>query len=162
RLQAVPGVERMLGNFINTLPLRTRLAGRTVRELVADVDTRLRELIVREQSPLSLAQRCSGLSGDAPLFSAVVNYRHFEPGHDEAAACRIDDSGVRFLTAADAINYPLAVSLDDFGSEFSLEVLVDDSVPGGAVADLVESALADVVAALADDDGTGTAALDVD
>ncbi|MDX5563242.1 amino acid adenylation domain-containing protein [Streptomyces sp. ID05-04B] len=162
RLQGIPGVERMLGNFINTLPLRTRLDDRTVRELVDEVDTRLRELVVREQSPLSLAQRCSGLDGDVPLFSAVVNYRHFEPGLDEAAACRIEDHGIRFLTAADAINYPLTVSLDDFGTELSLEVLADDSIPGETVADLVESALAGVVQSLAENDGTGTAALDVD
>ncbi|WP_121750074.1 non-ribosomal peptide synthetase [Streptomyces sp. E2N166] len=160
RLQGVPGVERMLGNFINTLPLRTRLAGRTVRELVADVDTGLRELIAREQSPLSLVQRCSGLDGDAPLFSAVVNFRHFEAGHDEALP-RIDDHGVRFLAAVDAINYPVTVSLDDFGTELSLDVQVEETVTCEAVADCLETALAGLLDALATDDGAGTAALDV-
>ncbi|MFD8449198.1 amino acid adenylation domain-containing protein [Streptomyces coelicoflavus] len=160
RLQGVPGVERMLGNFINTLPLRTRLAGRTVRELVADVDTGLRELIAREQSPLSLVQRCSGLDGDAPLFSAVVNFRHFEAGQDEALP-RIDDHGVRFLAAVDAINYPVTVSLDDFGTELSLDVQVEETVTCEAVADCLETALAGLVDALATDDGAATAALDV-
>jgi non-ribosomal peptide synthetase component F/aryl carrier-like protein len=160
RLQGVPGVERMLGNFINTLPLRTRLAGRTVRELIADVDTGLRELIAREQSPLSLVQRCSGLDGDAPLFSAVVNFRHFEAEHD-AALPRIDDHGVRFVAAVDAINYPVTVSLDDFGTELSLDVQVEETVTCEAVADCLETALAGLIAALAKDDGTGTAALDV-
>ncbi|MBQ1098888.1 amino acid adenylation domain-containing protein [Streptomyces sp. b94] len=160
RLQGVPGVERMLGNFINTLPLRTRLAGRTVRELVADVDTGLRELIAREQSPLSLVQRCSGLDGDAPLFSAVVNFRHFEAGHDEALP-RIDDHGVRFLAAVDAINYPVTVSLDDFGTELSLDVQVEETVTCEAVADCLETALAGLLDALATDDGAATAALDV-
>ncbi|MGW7047349.1 amino acid adenylation domain-containing protein [Streptomyces avermitilis] len=160
RLQGVPGVERMLGNFINTLPLRTRLAGRTVRELIADVDTGLRELIAREQSPLSLVQRCSGLDGDAPLFSAVVNFRHFEAGHDEALP-RIDDHGVRFLAAVDAINYPVTVSLDDFGTELSLDIQVEETVTCEAVADCLETALAGLVDALATDDGTGAAALDV-
>ncbi|WP_031086199.1 non-ribosomal peptide synthetase [Streptomyces sp. NRRL WC-3549] len=161
RLQGVPGVERMLGNFINTLPLRTRLAGRTVRELVDDVDTGLRELIAREQSPLSLVQRCSGLEGEAPLFSAVVNFRHFEAEHDEALP-RIDDHGVHFLAAVDAINYPVTVSLDDFGTELSLDIQVEETVTCEAVADCLETALAGLVEALATDDGTGTAALDVD
>ncbi|GGU44245.1 non-ribosomal peptide synthetase [Streptomyces coeruleorubidus] len=160
RLQGVPGVERMLGNFINTLPLRTRLAGRTVRELIADVDTGLRELIAREQSPLGLVQRCSGLDGDAPLFSAVVNYRHFEAEHDEALP-RIEDHGVRFIAAVDAINYPVTVSLDDFGTELSLDIQVEETVTCEAVADCLETALAGLVDALATDDGTGTAALDV-
>ncbi|WP_328877599.1 non-ribosomal peptide synthetase [Streptomyces sp. NBC_00299] len=160
RLQGVPGVERMLGNFINTLPLRTRLADRTVRELIADVDAGLRELIAREQSPLSLVQRCSGMDGDAPLFSAVVNFRHFEAEHDEALP-RIDDHGVRFLAAVDAINYPVTVSLDDFGTELSLDVQVEETVTCEAVADCLETALAGLLDALATDDGTGTAALDV-
>ncbi|MGW2443543.1 amino acid adenylation domain-containing protein [Streptomyces sp. NPDC001675] len=162
RLQGVEGVERMLGNFINTLPLRVRLAGRTVRELIDDVDTGLRELVAREHTPLGLAQRCAGTDGDAPLFSAVGNFRHFEPGHGEAAAVRIEDRGVRFLAAADGINYPLSVSLDDFGSEFSLDLQTDDSVSADSVADYVEAALRGVTAALADGDGTGTRALDID
>ncbi|MFG3513205.1 amino acid adenylation domain-containing protein [Streptomyces bobili] len=161
RLQGVPGVERMLGNFINTLPLRTRLAGRTVSELIADVDSGLRELIAREQSPLSLVQRCSGLEGDAPLFSAVVNFRHFEAEHVDGLP-RTEDHGVRFLAAVDAINYPVTVSLDDFGTELSLDVQVEESVTCEAVADCLETALAGLVDALITDDGSGTAALDVD
>ncbi|MCX2969327.1 MULTISPECIES: non-ribosomal peptide synthetase [Streptomyces] len=161
RLQGVPGVERMLGNFINTLPMRVRLAGRSVRELVADVDAGLRELLPRELSPLGLVQRCSGLDGDAPLFSAVANFRHFEPEHGPAAGVRTDDHGVRFLAAADGINYPVSVSLDDFGTQMSLDVQVDDAISGEAVTDYVQTALAGVVAALAADDGRTTAALDV-
>ncbi|MFD7028606.1 amino acid adenylation domain-containing protein [Streptomyces sp. NPDC059917] len=161
RLQGVPGVERMLGNFINTLPLRTRLAERTVRELIADVDTGLKDLIDHEQTPLGLAQRCSALAGDAPLFSAVANFRHFEAGHGEAAEALTDGRGVRFLSAADGINYPLVVSLDDFGTELSLDVQADEQVACEAVADYLESALAGITAALADGDGARTAALDV-
>ncbi|EFL27597.1 amino acid adenylation [Streptomyces himastatinicus ATCC 53653] len=160
RLQGVPGVERMLGNFINTLPLRVRLADRTVRDLVADVDTGLRELIAREQTPLSLAQGCSGLDNDTPLFSSVVNFRHFEPG--DAAAARLEELGIRWVAEADAINYPLSVSLDDFGTELSLHIRVDDAVACEAVADYVETALYGITGALAADDGTSTPVLDVD
>ncbi|MFI5685500.1 amino acid adenylation domain-containing protein [Streptomyces sp. NPDC051636] len=162
RLQGVEGVERMLGNFINTLPLRVRLTGRTVRELIDEVDTGLRELVAREHTPLGLAQRCADTDGDVHLFSAVGNFRHFEPGHGEAAAVRIEDQGVRFLAATDGINYPVSVSLDDFGTEFSLDLQVDDAVRADAVADYVEAALRGLVTALADGDGTTTRALDID
>ncbi|MER7795698.1 condensation domain-containing protein, partial [Streptomyces sp. NPDC097640] len=161
RLQGVPGVERMLGNFINTLPLRVRLAGRTVRELIEEVDTGLTELIAREQTPLSLAQRSSGLDSDTPLFSAVINVRHFEPGQGDAAASPLDDRGIHWIAEADAINYPLVVSLDDFGSELALHVRVDDTVACEALVGYVETALEGVVAALAADDGAGTEALGV-
>ncbi|MDX3229223.1 non-ribosomal peptide synthetase [Streptomyces sp. ME19-01-6] len=161
RLQGVPGVERMLGNFINTLPLRVRLADKTVRDLIAEVDSGLQELIAREQTPLSVAQGSSGLGGDT-LFSSVVNVRHFEPGHGGPAAPGLEDQGIHWLGETDAINYPLSLSLDDFGSELSLHVRVDDAVPCDLVVDYVETALAGIVAALAVDDGTGTDALAVD
>ncbi|MEV5996648.1 amino acid adenylation domain-containing protein [Streptomyces sp. NPDC052115] len=162
RLQGVPGVEGMLGNFINTLPLRVRLADRSVKDLIADVDTGLKELIAREQSALSLAQRCSGLDADTPLFSAVINVRHFEPGHGDASGSAVTGQGIHWLAEADAINYPLVVSLDDFGSELALHVRVDDTVECEALVGNVEAALSGIVAALAADDGAGTRALDVD
>ncbi|KJK55080.1 non-ribosomal peptide synthetase, partial [Saccharothrix sp. ST-888] len=161
RLQGTPGVERMLGNFINTLPLRVRLAGRTVREVIGEVDDGLQELIAREQSPLSLAQRCSGLDVDTQLFSAVVNVRHFD-GVPGAATSPLEDQGIHWQGEADAINYPLVVSLDDFGAEFAYHVRVDDSVDCGTLVDYVETALSGIVAALAADDGASTLALDVE
>ncbi|QLJ03666.1 amino acid adenylation domain-containing protein [Streptomyces sp. NEAU-sy36] len=160
RLQGVPGVERMLGNFINTLPLRVRLAGRTVRELISEVDSGLRELIAREQSPLSLAQRCSGLAVDTQLFSAVVNVRHFD-GVPGAETSPLEDQGIHWQGEADAINYPLVLSLDDFGAEFAYHVRADDSVDCERLVDHVETALSEIVAALAADDGASTLALDV-
>ncbi|WIM94380.1 amino acid adenylation domain-containing protein [Actinoplanes oblitus] len=163
RLQGVPGVDRMLGNFINTLPLRVRLAGRTVRELIADVDTGLKELIAREQSSLSVAQRATGLDSDAPLFSAAVNFRHFEPRRGDAAqTSRVEERGIRWLASMDRTNYPMGISLDDLGTELSLTVQVEDRVEPEALLEYVETALGGIVSALAADDGTGTAALDVD
>ncbi|KIG11765.1 Peptide synthetase [Enhygromyxa salina] len=76
----MPGVERMLGNFINTLPMRVSLVGKDVDALLREVDETLARLVELEFAPLSVAQRCTDLDGDAPLFTAVFNFRHFEPG----------------------------------------------------------------------------------
>lgn len=161
RLQGVPGAERMLGNFINTLPLRTRLAGATVRELVADVDAGLRGLIAREHVPLRRAQGCSGMDGDAPLFSAVANFRHFEAGRQDGDHPRLEDQGVRFVAAADGVNYPISVSLDDFGTELSLDLHVDERVDAEAIAEYLRTALDGLTASLAADGGESTSALDL-
>ncbi|MEU1456313.1 amino acid adenylation domain-containing protein [Streptomyces avermitilis] len=162
RLQGVPGVERMLGNFINTLPLRVRLADRTVRELVDEVASGLRELIVREQSSLSLAQRCSGLDSDTPLFSAAINFRHFETAHDATPAPSLADHGISSPAFMDRTNYPMGMSLDDLGNELSLTVQIEDAVEPEALLTYLETALAGIVEALAVDDGRGTLALDID
>ncbi|MFC0039500.1 non-ribosomal peptide synthetase [Actinomadura rayongensis] len=162
RLAAVPGIERMLGNFINTLPLRVRLADRTVRDLVDEVATGLRELIVREQSSLSLAQRCSGLESDTPLFSAAINFRHFDAPDEASAVPSLEALGIGSVVFVDRTNYPMGMSLDDLGDEMSLTVQIEEGVEPEALLTYVETALAGIVDALAADDGHGTRALDVD
>ncbi|MEV8517149.1 amino acid adenylation domain-containing protein [Dactylosporangium sp. NPDC051484] len=161
RLQGIAGVERMLGNFINTLPLRVRLAGRTVRGLVDEVAFGLRELIAREQSSLSLAQRCSGLDADTPLFSAAINFRHFEPAPGGDAPS-LEEQGISWLAFMDRTNYPMGLSLDDLGDELSLTVQIEDAVEPEMLLTYVETALAGIVDSLAADDGRGTRALDID
>jgi amino acid adenylation domain-containing protein len=161
RMQGVPGVERMLGNFINILPMRVKMAGMSVHELISDVENGLQELIAREQSPLSLAQRVSGLGRDVPMFTSVINFRHFERQDGDAAPPRIDDEGVRWLSEADSVNYPLAVSLDDFGHELSLHVQADEAVSCETVMAHLETALRHIVNALSSDDGAHTAVLDL-
>ncbi|QCX74368.1 Tyrocidine synthase 3 [Streptomyces sp. YIM 121038] len=162
RLQGVPGVERMLGNFINTLPLRVRLADRSVKDLVSAVDASLKDLIAYEQSALTLAQRSSGLDGDATLFSSMINFRYFEPRQGDLGPATLDDLGIRWLGSLDRTNYPVGVSVDDTGTELSLNAQVDATLSPDAVLGYVEAAVTGLVDALATDDGTGTRALDID
>ncbi|WP_431040584.1 amino acid adenylation domain-containing protein [Streptomyces sp. P1-3] len=162
RLQGVPGVERMLGNFINTLPLRVPLRDRTVKDLVREVDAGLKELIAYEQSALTLAQRSSGLDSDTTLFSSMINYRYFEPRHGDEGPATLEDLGIRWLGSLDRTNYPVGVSVDDTGTELSLNAQVDAVLSPDAVLGYVEAAVAGIVAALAADDGAGTLALDID
>ena len=74
--RAVLELQRSLGMFINTLPLRLRLQGLTAKELVEQTQRELVELLGHEQASLAVAQRCSGIAGSAPLFTALLNYRH--------------------------------------------------------------------------------------
>ena len=76
RMQGGEGAERVLGMFINTLPLRVQLAQGGVLDQVREVQQRLASLLRHEHAPLSLAQRCSAVQAPAPLFSALLNYRH--------------------------------------------------------------------------------------
>ena len=115
RLQGSEGADRVLGMFINTLPIRIPLAGVSVREAVRDTYQRLSELLEHEQASLALAQRCSGVAPPLPLFTALLNYRH-----SYAATPDLSWEGMRVLRGEERTNYPLDVSVDDLGQGFGL------------------------------------------
>ena len=76
RLQGSAGADRVVGLLMNTLPMRLTLSGLSVRQAVADARHHLSELVQHETASLALAQRCSAVPAQRPLFSAMINYRH--------------------------------------------------------------------------------------
>ena len=124
RLRGSAGAQRILGMFINTLPLRLRLRDVTVNGLVEQTQRELAELLGHEQASLAEAQRCSGIKGSLPLFCALLNYRH----HDSDAESGWSGTGdVQLLIGPERTNYPIAMSVDDLGEGF---VLKAHTVPG--------------------------------
>ncbi|MGE6825804.1 condensation domain-containing protein, partial [Pseudomonas soli] len=125
RLEAGEGAERALGMFINTLPLRLDLQGAALPEAVRQTQQRLSALLVHEHASLALAQRCSGVPAPAPLFSAMLNYRH---GQEASEARRLDWQGIEFLDGQERSNYPLSLSVDDMGQGFRLVAMTPATV----------------------------------
>ena len=115
RMQSSPGAHQSLGLFINTLPLRLRLQGRTAKQLVEQTQRELLDLLVHEQAPLSVAQRSSEIRGPAPLFTSLFNYRHSSP---ESESQWPATSGVRILESREGTNYPIVLSVDDLREGF--------------------------------------------
>ncbi|RZM70383.1 non-ribosomal peptide synthetase, partial [Pseudoalteromonas rubra] len=134
----------MMGVFINTLPLRMSLGKCEVSELIAQVNTRLQGLLEYEQTPLSEAQRCSGVDTQMPLFSAVLNYRHTQVEAVETG------SGPRVIDNYERTNYPFNVSVEDLGQAhcFGLDIQVDSSVGAERVAGYFLTMLSSLLAAL--------------
>ncbi|CAI8787994.1 amino acid adenylation domain-containing protein [Kosakonia quasisacchari] len=114
RLQAGDSGESGPGMFINTLPLRVSLAGRSAQEAVLSTRDALAALLEHEQAPLALALRCSGVPQPLPLFSTLLNYRH------SPARSGLVREGIRLLEAEERTNYPIAFSVDDTGEGFIL------------------------------------------
>lgn len=122
RLQGSAGAERVLGMFINTLPLRLRLENVTASELVEQTQREIVDLLNHEQASLAVAQRCSGVTAPAPLFTTLLNYRHTNI-HVESAFSRTD--GVKFISIESWTNYPIVFSIEDMGEEFVLGMETD-------------------------------------
>ncbi|MFH9044693.1 amino acid adenylation domain-containing protein [Streptomyces mutabilis] len=152
RMNSGAGSDRVLGLFMNTLPVRVRVAGVGVLEAVGAMRSQLAGLLEHEHAPLAVAQGASGVTGDTPLFTTLLNYRH---NTTRPAAARAADrgqeegfEGIRRLFMRPLNNYPLTVAVDDNGD--SMGLAVDSADPGDphAVGLLVRTALDNLVTAL--------------
>ncbi|WP_445234399.1 condensation domain-containing protein, partial [Duganella rhizosphaerae] len=150
RMQGGAGSDRVLGMFINTLPVRISIDDRGVAQGVRGTHTLLTQLLRHEHASLALAQRCSGVAAQTPLFSSLLNYRHsvVETGDAEQQS---NDAweGVNVIGGEERTNYPLTLSVDDLGEDFVLTVQVDQSISAERVGAYVQEALEQLVSALA-------------
>ena len=139
RIQGTVEVQRALGLFINTLPLRVRLAGISVGELIVRVQREIMELLGHEQAALALAQRCTSIEGSTPLFGTLLNYLHGRPihsvGESEGA------TGINTVAFREWTNYPISVSVEDLGESFRLTVQTDHRVDPSRAAGYLQEAL---------------------
>lgn len=145
RLQGSTGAQRILGMFINTLPLRLRLQDVTARELVEQTQRELVDLVSQEQASLVAAQRCSGIIGSTPLFSSVLNYRHSAilPEEEWARAAGIRVHAYQYRT-----NYPIGLSVDDLGNGFALTAHTERGIDPRRILGYVRTAMQSLVEAL--------------
>ncbi|WP_245223062.1 condensation domain-containing protein, partial [Pseudomonas gingeri] len=147
RLQGGEGADRALGMFINTLPLRVDAGQVGVRDGLKATHARLSQLLSHEHASLALAQRCSGVDAASPLFSALLNYRHSAP--EEAVAGQLQISpGIQVLRSEERSNYPLVLSVDDRGRDFSLKVLAVESIGAQRICGYMNTLLEQLVQAL--------------
>jgi len=143
RLQGSAGAQRIMGMFINTLPLRLRLRGVSATELVKQTQREIIELLGHEQASLAVAQRCSGVTQPTPLFSGLLNYRH--SSLDWSRSPLLPQV---YIVTRGWTNYPLMLSVDERQEEFVLELSVDLRIDPLRMLDYVRTALRSLVEAL--------------
>ncbi|HYR08731.1 MAG TPA: amino acid adenylation domain-containing protein, partial [Longimicrobium sp.] len=144
RMQSGEGADRVLGPFINTLPVRIRVAEEGAEASVRRTQALLASLVRHEHAPLALAQQASGVPAPEPLFSALFNYRHAGGGGGKSSA-RGPGQALRVVERS---NYPLNLSVNDWGEAFSLSVQAEAEVGAERVCALMHTALAGLVEAL--------------
>ncbi|MFN4929378.1 AMP-binding protein, partial [Bradyrhizobium sp.] len=145
RMQGGEGAERTPGVFINTLPVRICIDETGAADATRAVQIRLAELLRHEHAPLALAQRCSRVTPPAPLFSALLNYRHSGSGSGTGSGGL---EGIKGLGGEERTSYPLTVSVDDLGAGFALTAQVEAAVGAQRVCAFMATALEGLVAAL--------------
>ncbi|CDR04894.1 amino acid adenylation domain protein [Streptomyces iranensis] len=104
----LPGMESMLGLFINTLPVRVRLdPARTVTELLAELQNRQSALLDHQHLSLTEIQR---QAGPGATFDTIMAFENHPIGAQDstaaAAGLRITDTAMREST-----NFPLSLGV---------------------------------------------------
>ena len=148
RMRASEGIGRILGPFINTLPVLIRLSGRRVEACVRETHALLAELMSHEHASLAEVQASSQVSPGTPLFTAVLNYRHNVLQSSPGVARNVLRPGIEYLAREERTNYGLLLSVDDWGHEFGLCAQVAPTVGPERVCAMMLDSLERLVAAL--------------
>ncbi|MGH8297094.1 MAG: condensation domain-containing protein, partial [Steroidobacteraceae bacterium] len=144
RLHGSAGAQRVMGMFINTLPLRLTLKGVTATQFVRQTQKEVVDLLIHEQASLAVAQRCSGVARSMPLFSTLLNYRHsaLDLGYSFTRA------GVELIALEGWTNYPFMFAVDERVDAIVLEMAVDRSIGPRRMLGYVGTALRSMVESL--------------
>ncbi|MFJ4791169.1 amino acid adenylation domain-containing protein [Streptomyces sp. NPDC088794] len=107
----LPGVESMIGLFINTLPVRVRLDGaRSVLETLTDLQDRQTKLMAHQHMGLSEIQ---GVAGPGASFDTMLMFENYPRNSVALSSADRDDDAVsiRQLDTLAGTHYPLAVGI---------------------------------------------------
>ncbi|MFI6351050.1 condensation domain-containing protein, partial [Streptomyces sp. NPDC050560] len=101
----VEGVERMVGLFINTLPVRVGIPDDgTALDWLTDLQERNLRMRQYEHTPLGDIQRWAGLPAGTPLFESLFVFENYPVEKDDKAALRFD-----LTRSEERIDSPLGV-----------------------------------------------------
>ncbi|WP_229739445.1 condensation domain-containing protein, partial [Edaphobacter dinghuensis] len=155
--------DKATGLFINTLPIRFDLGNIATEAAVRLVQSRLSELLMHEHASLALAQRGSSIEAQMPLFNTVFDYRHSSQslGSVNTNALEQDLSGIEVLGNEIRNNYPISLSVDDFGNSLGLDALITQSLFPERICDYMQQALESLADALETDPETPVRKLEV-
>ncbi|MEG8178095.1 amino acid adenylation domain-containing protein [Nocardia terpenica] len=104
------GIELVIGNLINTLPVRVRtIADRPLADWLRDLQNS-RAAMPSEHTPLVHAVRAAGIRRGRALFDSVLVFENFPVGDDVREA--LHGLSPDALRADDSNNYPLTVIVE--------------------------------------------------
>ncbi|UKR54136.1 amino acid adenylation domain-containing protein [Xanthomonas fragariae] len=140
-------IERAIGMFINTLPIRVSLGPVAVRATIEQTHARLSAMLSHEHTSLTVAQRCSGITASRPLFNTLLNYRR--TSRERLGGTVLDAwPGIDILGGEERSTYPLSLSVDDLGDGSQLTLLAAVAFDADRLCTYMQVALTQLVDAL--------------
>ncbi len=140
RSLAVPGIERIVGLLMNAAPVRIRMnPDDTIGSFLTGVHRHLGESSAHEQTPLTDAQRWSGIPPRSPMFNSIVVFGNYPL--DDARAGRGSTISIESSRSLGWTDVPLTLMVSPTAA-FEIEARYDTSVVNPV---LVRQMLDDVV-----------------
>ena len=121
----LPGVEEMIGLFINTLPMRVRIQpGMTLGRWLAELQARLTELRKFEHTPLVKVNGWAGRATGDPLFETLFVFENYPVGELPTAA----DAEFEIVAprVVEKTNYPLTIAVAP-GARLAIKLAFDST-----------------------------------
>ncbi|HEY0604352.1 MAG TPA: condensation domain-containing protein, partial [Herpetosiphonaceae bacterium] len=107
----LPGVETMVGLFINTLPVRVRVPqDALLLPWLQQLQGQQAELRQYEHSPLVQIQGWSAVPRGQPLFESLVVFENFPVAVNESASDERAILDLQQVRAIEQVNYPLTLA----------------------------------------------------
>ena len=143
RPETLPGVEEMVGLFINTVPVRLQVNGaQSLIEWIRRIHRQQVEIRKYNYASLVDIQNWSDVPRGEPLFETILGYQNFVSGAVKTSAS--DDEGnsvsnsavsansnglqVKFHHGVEQTNYPLAVQVMTPGGKMEVRLIGDRTI----------------------------------
>ncbi len=121
----LPGVEAMIGLFINTLPVRVRVNSSTrLLDWLAQLQAQQVELRQYEYTPLVQVQGWSAVPRGVPLFESIVVFENYPVASSMQENGQRPSLTIQDVWAQEQSNYPLALATGP-GSPLLLQLNYD-------------------------------------
>ncbi|OLF09115.1 hypothetical protein BLA60_21305 [Actinophytocola xinjiangensis] len=144
----IPGIERMVGLFINTLPTRVRLDPHaTLAQALVGLQREQAELLAHQYLGLADVQRIAGFG---ELFDTLAVFENY-PVDTDALSDSAGDLRVLDAASRTEIHYPLGLMAAQTGDRLTLRLTYRPDVIGHDTAHAVQSWLSRFLTAFADD-----------
>jgi len=131
RRAAVPGIEDMVGLFINTVPLRVQgHHHENILDLLQRTDQALQERIPYENTPLVEIKKDSELNAGVPFFDSLIVIENYPLDH----RLNPDDSKIGILSYStwEVTNYDVTLGISTAGN-IIIDVIYDSETCAGEI-----------------------------
>ncbi|MEV5243631.1 amino acid adenylation domain-containing protein, partial [Streptomyces cinnamoneus] len=143
----IPGVESMVGLFINTLPVRIRLdPAETLADLLARVQDQQTELMPHQHMGLSDIQR---LAGHGELFDTLVVFENY-PVDSQSLEQSAGTLGIVASENRDDTHYPLTMAVL-VGEHLELQLAYQPEVLDPALVEVLTAGLVRLLTTVGED-----------